>query len=67
MILVVPLLPFVSVGRFAIGEFSLRLAVLIYCCEFVVGKHTERKMLLPMNFAGVLSMTLAIILNGAQI
>jgi hypothetical protein len=67
MILVVPMLPFVSVGRFAIGEFTLRLAVLIYSCEFVVGKYTERRMLLPMNFAGVLSMTLAIVLNSAQI
>lgn len=65
MILVVPLLPFVSVGRYAIGEFTLRLAVLIYSCEFVVGRTTEKKNLLPVNGAGVLSIALAIILNSA--
>jgi UDP-GlcNAc:undecaprenyl-phosphate/decaprenyl-phosphate GlcNAc-1-phosphate transferase len=60
MIMIVPLLPFDSINRYAIGEFSLRLAVLMYSCEFIVGKSTG-KTLLPVNGAAMLSMLLAIV------
>ena len=63
MIMVVPLLPFDSFNRYAIGEFTLRLAVLMYSCEFIVGKSGGR-MLLPINGAALLSMLLALTLHG---
>lgn len=63
MILIVPMLPLGSFNRAIIGEFTLRLAVLMYCCEFVIGKSAEKK-LLPVNSAAMLSMLLAIVLHG---
>ena len=60
MIMVVPLLPFESINRYAIGEFALRLAVLMYSCEFIIGRSTG-KTLLPVNGAALLSMLLAIV------
>ena len=42
MIIVVPLLPFASINRYAVGEFALRLAVLMYSCEFIVGKSVRQ-------------------------
>jgi hypothetical protein len=62
--MVVPLLPFESISRYVIGEFSLRLAVLMYSCEFIVGKSAG-KSLLPVGGAAVLSMLLAIAFHGA--
>lgn len=59
MILVVPLLPFESINRYAIGEFSLRLAVLMYSCEFLVGK-SQRNASVAVVSAALLSMLLAI-------
>lgn len=59
MIMVVPLLPFESINRYAIGEFSLRLAVVMYSCEFIIGKSVG-KSLLFVNGAAMLSMLLAI-------
>jgi UDP-GlcNAc:undecaprenyl-phosphate GlcNAc-1-phosphate transferase len=64
MIMVVPLLPFESISRYVIGEFSLRLAVLMYSCEFIVGKSAG-KSLLPVGGAAVLSMLLVIAFHGA--
>ncbi len=59
MIVVVPLLPFDLLNRYAIGEFALRLAVLMYSCEFIVGKSAGRTPLLVIG-AAMLSMMLAI-------
>jgi len=67
VILVVPLLPFEPLNRYAIGEFTLRLAVLIYSCEFATGKTTQKNMLLPLNGAAMLSIALAIVLNSALV
>jgi UDP-GlcNAc:undecaprenyl-phosphate/decaprenyl-phosphate GlcNAc-1-phosphate transferase len=64
IILVVPLLPFEPLDRYSIGEFSLRLAVLIYSCEFVVARTSEKNKLLPVNVVSVLTLALAIILNS---
>ena len=64
VILVVPRLPLEPLSHFSVGEFSLRLAVLIYCCEFIVARTNEKKMLLPVNVASVLSVALAVVLNG---
>ena len=59
MILVVPLLPFESINRYAIGEFALRLAVLMYSCEFIAGK-SQGKTSLAIVIAAMASMLLAI-------
>ncbi len=59
MIMVVPLLPFESINRYAIGEFALRLAVLMYSCEFVIGRSSG-KALLPVTGVAVVSMLFAI-------
>jgi hypothetical protein len=53
LILVLPLLPFKTLDDYAIGEIALRLAVLMYSCEFIIGK-TQGKHLLPLNLmAGI--------------
>jgi hypothetical protein len=62
--MVVPLLPFDALNSYALGEFTLRLAVLMYSCEFIIGKSTGNT-LLPVNGAAILSMLLAIALRGA--
>lgn len=59
MIVVVPLLPFELVNSYAIGEFALRLAVLMYSCEFIVGKSQNNSSLIVVS-AAVLSMLFAI-------
>jgi len=64
MLMVVPLLPFDALNSYALGEFTLRLAVLMYSCEFIIGKSTGNT-LLPVNGAAILSMLLAIALRGA--
>jgi UDP-GlcNAc:undecaprenyl-phosphate GlcNAc-1-phosphate transferase len=48
MVLVIPLLPFDILKHYPIGEFTLRLSVLMYSCEFIIGK-TATKTLLPIN------------------
>ena len=58
VILVIPLLPFDSIAHYAIGELSLRLAVLMYSCEFIVSK-SETNTMLPINGAALLSILLA--------
>jgi len=63
MILVVPLLPIDAVNRYAVGEFTLRLAVLMYSCEFIIGKSLEKK-LLPVTIAAISSILLTIALHG---
>lgn len=54
LILVVPLLPFETLDHYAIGEIALRLAVLMYSCEFIIGK-TQGQRLLPLNLAACLA------------
>ncbi|HSB95462.1 MAG TPA: MraY family glycosyltransferase [Spongiibacteraceae bacterium] len=57
LILAVPLMPFESLSHYAIGEITLRLAVLMYSCEFIISK-TSGKTLLPVNIAAVVSLLL---------
>lgn len=38
IIIAIPLLPFESLSRYAVGEIALRLAVLMYSCEFILGR-----------------------------
>jgi len=52
-------LPFASINRFAIGEFTLRLAVLMYSCEFIIAKSYDKN-ILPIITAAILSMLIAI-------
>ncbi|MFT3931318.1 MAG: MraY family glycosyltransferase [Spongiibacteraceae bacterium] len=59
VILVIPLLPFESINRYAIGEFALRLAVLMYSCEFIIGK-SQGKASLTIVLAAMLSIVVAI-------
>jgi hypothetical protein len=42
LILVAPLLPIDSISSYALGEITLRLAVLMYSCEFVIGRAQGR-------------------------
>lgn len=60
MIVVTPLLPFETINRYSIGEFALRLAVLMYSCEFIVGKTSTKAALLPICVA-TLSMLLSLV------
>lgn len=62
MVIVVPLLPFESMNRFAIGEIVLRLAVLMYSCEFILAK-TQGKALLPLNGVASFSLLLTLFLH----
>ncbi len=57
LILAVPLMPFSSLSRYAIGEITLRLAVLMYSCEFIISK-TSGKTLLPVNIIAALALLL---------
>lgn len=57
LILAVPLIPLDSLSHYAIGEITLRLAVLMYSCEFIISK-TSGKTLLPVNIIAVLALLL---------
>lgn len=63
MIIAVPLLPFSQLTQHAVGEIALRLAVLMYSCEFIIGKSGGRR-LLPINSVAILSMLLLATLHG---
>jgi UDP-GlcNAc:undecaprenyl-phosphate/decaprenyl-phosphate GlcNAc-1-phosphate transferase len=62
LILAVPLMPFDSLSHYAIGEITLRLAVLMYSCEFIISK-TSGRTLLPANIIAVISLLLMITLH----
>ncbi len=59
MIVVIPILPFESINRYSIGEFALRLGVLMYCCEFVVGKSQGKSSIFIVS-AALISMLIAV-------
>ena len=59
MIVVIPLLPFEPINRYAVGEFALRLGVLMYCCEFVAGKSQGKPSFFIVS-AALISMLIAI-------
>jgi UDP-GlcNAc:undecaprenyl-phosphate GlcNAc-1-phosphate transferase len=63
MIVVAPMLPFDAFSQHAVGEIALRLAVLMYSCEFILGK-TAGKALLPVNGVALLSVLLTALLHG---
>lgn len=63
MIIVAPLLPFSPTNQQAIGEIALRLAVLMYSCEFIIGRSAN-KTLLPVNGIAILSVLLIAVLRG---
>jgi len=65
MIVVAPLLPFSAISQNAIGEVALRLAVLMYSCEFIIGK-SPHKALLPVNGIAILSVLLIPLLHGPK-
>ncbi len=48
IVVTVPLLPIESVSRHAVGEIVLRLCVLMYSCEFVLGR-TQGRHLAPLG------------------
>jgi UDP-GlcNAc:undecaprenyl-phosphate GlcNAc-1-phosphate transferase len=62
LILAVPLMPFDSLSHYAIGEITLRLAVLMYSCEFIISK-TSGRALLPVNIVAVVSLLLMTMLH----
>jgi UDP-GlcNAc:undecaprenyl-phosphate GlcNAc-1-phosphate transferase len=62
LILAVPLMPFDSLSHYAIGEITLRLAVLMYSCEFIISK-TSGHVLLPINIAAVVALLLMTMLH----
>lgn len=62
LILAVPLMPFDSLSHYAIGEITLRLAVLMYSCEFIISKISGRT-LLPVNIVAVVSLLLMTMLH----
>lgn len=43
MVLIVPQLPFNTLDKFAIGSTALRLAVLMYSCEFLLAREGQKK------------------------
>jgi UDP-GlcNAc:undecaprenyl-phosphate GlcNAc-1-phosphate transferase len=49
IVIAVPLLPIESVSRHAVGEIVLRLSVLMYSCEFVIGRSQGRH-IKPLGF-----------------
>ncbi len=55
-VLLVPLLPLGGFTDIALGRLALRFAVLLYCCEFLLGKQVQDYRLL--NMAIVASMAL---------
>jgi UDP-GlcNAc:undecaprenyl-phosphate GlcNAc-1-phosphate transferase len=63
LILVAPLLPFAPLNHHTVGEIALRLAVLMYSCEFIIGK-SEGKALLPVNSIAILSILAIAVLHG---
>jgi len=63
MIVVAPLLPLSPSNSQAIGEIALRLAVLMYSCEFIIGRSANRT-LLPINGIAILSVLLIAALRG---
>ncbi|MFW0776174.1 MAG: MraY family glycosyltransferase [Rickettsiales bacterium] len=54
MLLAIPQLPFDTLTANSIGEIALRLAVLMYCCEFLLGRGLRRYSVL--KFASVASL-----------
>jgi UDP-GlcNAc:undecaprenyl-phosphate GlcNAc-1-phosphate transferase len=62
LILAVPLMPFDSLSHYAIGEITLRLAVLMYSCEFIISKTSGRQ-LLPVNIVAVVALLLMTMLH----
>jgi hypothetical protein len=62
LILAVPLMPFDSLSHYAIGEITLRLAVLMYSCEFIISK-TSGRYLLPINIVAVVALLLMTMLH----
>ncbi len=55
-ILVIPILPLHEVTEIAVGRFTLRFAVLLYCCEYLLSnKRKDYKLL---NMATIASMAL---------
>jgi hypothetical protein len=55
-------MPFDSLSHYAIGEITLRLAVLMYSCEFIISKTSGRS-LLPVNIVAVVSLLLMTMLH----
>lgn len=43
MVLIIPQLPFYTMSKFAIGSTALRLAVLMYSCEFLLAREGQKK------------------------
>lgn len=62
LVLCVPVLPLEALGRFAVGEVALRLAVLMYSCEFLIGR-TGGRGLLPLSCAATSSILLIAVLH----
>lgn len=56
IICVVPFLPFGDISDFSIGQITLRLAVLLYSCEYLLGKDPVNNVLL--KGASIASMVL---------
>lgn len=61
LILCVPMLPLETVGQFAVGEVALRLAVLMYSCEFLIGRAGGRALILLSSFATSSILLLAVL------
>lgn len=43
MVVIVPQLPFITLDRLAVGSIALRLAVLMYSCEFLLAREGQKK------------------------
>ena len=56
LLLAIPQLPFETLSTNSIGEIALRLAVLMYCCEFLLGRGLRRYSVL--KFASVASLSI---------
>ncbi|HUH36635.1 MAG TPA: MraY family glycosyltransferase [Spongiibacteraceae bacterium] len=52
MLLIVPQLPFPLLDQYDIGKIALRLAVIMYCCEFLIARRGTRR-LVALNLASV--------------
>lgn len=62
LVLTVPLLPLATLDRYAVGEVALRLAVMMYSCEFLIGR-TGGRGLLPLSCAAAVSVLLLAVLH----
>ena len=52
MLLIVPQLPFPLLDQYDIGKVALRLAVIMYCCEFLIARRGSRR-LVALNLASI--------------